>query len=458
MNPNDFFKPDAETVSASAPGRLDVMGGIADYSGSLVLEMTIAESTEATVASRSDRVIRMYSDRAGAIGAQSLVEYDADRISAAMPGSSYSEFRESVPAGCEWSAYVAGCFLVLHQEMGVPLSGCDLHIRSDVPTAKGVSSSASLEVAVMCAVTELLDIPLTGNDLPVLCQKVENEVVGAPCGLMDQLTCYHARKGELLPILCQPDDVREGAPIPNGVCFAGIDSGVRHAVSGASYGDVRTAAFMGYSLVSRELGIGSDAILSTRKTGDRTGLPFEGYLANIGRERFDREFSDLLPETMAGSEFIRLCGTTIDSVTGVDPGALYGVLPATRHPVYEHDRVNQFTERLREFDSAATEGEKNVLKRSLGALMVEAHESYSACGLGNEVTDLIVRLILEAGPEQGVYGAKITGGGSGGTVCVLCDVPKGIDRVRAIAAEIAGRGDSEPYVFLGSSDGARWRR
>lgn len=458
MKRNEFFSPDAVTITASAPGRLDVIGGIADYSGSLVLEMPIQEATRVTLASRPDLTIRIYSDNASAIGAKSLVEYDVDEIGAAIKGPSYAAFRNSIPAGCEWSGYVAGCFLVLHKELGVPLAGCDLYVQSDVPTAKGVSSSASLEVAAMCAIGEIIDAPLADNDIPVLCQKVENEVVGAPCGLMDQLTCYHGRNGELLPILCQPDDVRDGVPIPEGICFAGIDSGVRHAVSGASYGDVRTAAFMGYSLIAQHLGLDPAAIHHARETGNRTDLPFEGYLANLGCERFAREFADLLPETMSGSEFLSSCGTTIDSVTEVNSGSLYGILPSTRHPVFEHERVTRFMELLKELESVSDGDTGRSIKLSLGALMVEAHESYNACGLGNHATDYIVSRVMDAGPERGVYGAKITGGGSGGTVCILCDNPHGIACVRSIAAEVSKAGDYEPFVFLGSSDGARWRQ
>jgi L-arabinokinase len=458
MKRSEFFQRDAVTITASAPGRLDVIGGIADYSGSMVLEMPIAEATRVTVASRPDRTIRVYSDNAAAIGSEPLVEYNADELGEAIRHPSYAAFRDSIPAGCEWSGYVVGCLLVLDRERGASLPGCDLYVQSDVPTAKGVSSSASLEVAAMCAIAEVIDVPLTRNDIPVLCQKVENEVVGAPCGLMDQLTCYHGKDGELLPILCQPDDVRDGVPIPNGICFAGIDSGVRHAVSGSSYGDVRTAAFMGYSLIGRQLGVDEEAIRRARESGDRAGLPFSGYLANVGRERFDLDFAGLLPVSMNGHEFLSSCGSTIDSVTEIDPGSDYGVLPSTRHPVYEYERVNRFIQLLEEFDSSPARETNINQKLSLGALMVEAHESYNACGLGNHVTDYIVSRVMDAGPDQGVYGAKITGGGSGGTVCVLCDNPGGIECVQDIAAEVAESRDTEPFVFLGSSDGARWRR
>ena len=89
----------------------------------------------------------------------------------------------------------------------------------------------------------------------------------------------------------------------------------------------------------------------------------------------------------------------------------------------------------------------------LGALMYESHASYSACGLGSDGTDRLVALAREAGSARGIYGAKITGGGSGGTVAILADASAG-DTVRAIAREYAGETGRDAYVFEGSSPGA----
>jgi L-arabinokinase len=89
----------------------------------------------------------------------------------------------------------------------------------------------------------------------------------------------------------------------------------------------------------------------------------------------------------------------------------------------------------------------------MGELMAAAHESYSACGLGSDGTDLLVQLVREAGPDNGLYGAKITGGGSGGTVAILgrSDAEAAVDAVAAKYREMTGR---QTYVFRGSSPGA----
>jgi L-arabinokinase len=85
--------------------------------------------------------------------------------------------------------------------------------------------------------------------------------------------------------------------------------------------------------------------------------------------------------------------------------------------------------------------------------MYGSHDSYSACGLGSEATDRLVEMVRAAGPSQGLYGAKITGGGSGGTVAVLGRAEAG-PAVLAIARAYAEETGREPYVFEGSSPGA----
>jgi L-arabinokinase len=89
----------------------------------------------------------------------------------------------------------------------------------------------------------------------------------------------------------------------------------------------------------------------------------------------------------------------------------------------------------------------------LGDLMYESHASYSACGLGSDGTDRLVALVRQAGTERGIYGAKITGGGSGGTVAILADAEAG-ETVRTIARRYANETGRDSYVFEGSSPGA----
>jgi L-arabinokinase len=85
--------------------------------------------------------------------------------------------------------------------------------------------------------------------------------------------------------------------------------------------------------------------------------------------------------------------------------------------------------------------------------MYQSHASYSACGLGLAATDRLVDLVREAGPAQGLFGARITGGGSGGTVAVLSNSSAGA-AVASVADRFAQETSYRPYIFAGSSPGS----
>jgi L-arabinokinase len=283
----------------------------------------------------------------------------------------------------------------------------------------------------MKALKELYQVSFEQTELPRLAQKVENLIVGAPCGLMDQLASYFGKSRTLLPILCQPDILYSPISIPENIHFVGIDSGVRHSVGGASYSDVRTAAFMGYSMIAKEMGISQERLAEAKETGDFSQLPYKGYLANITPAEFEAKFSLRLLYKMAGQYFVRYFPVHIDSVTSVDPEKFYAVLDCTRHPVYENFRVQTFM-LLLQYVSEATDGHiRRQCLQQLGELMYQSHTSYSICGLGDVHTDELVEMVKQQ-KGKGVYGAKITGGGSGGTVCILCEGEEGLQTARNI--------------------------
>src|SRR5438093_11665231 len=137
------------------------------------------------------------------------------------------------------------------RERGVSFSqGAKILISSRVPEGKGVASSAALEVATMQAVISAFDVELAPHEMALLCQKVENLVAGAPCGVMDQMTSVCGEADRLLALLCQPAELQEMTAIPDEIAFWGLDSGVRHAVTGADYASVRVGAFMGYRMIA----------------------------------------------------------------------------------------------------------------------------------------------------------------------------------------------------------------
>jgi len=419
---------------SSAPGRLDVMGGIADYSGSLVLQLPIREKTFVKISLRSDYQCTIQSETTSGF-LTAFVEYRS-LLNNGIVNYDFARKRFKNNYKEMWIAYVIGCALVLQKEKRIKFTGADFIIRSDIPLGKGVSSSAALEVATMKALGLAFDLSFFGTELPVLAQRVENLVVGAPCGLMDQLTCFFGEPQKLLPILCQPDKVQEPAAIPPDVFFAGIDSGIRHSVRGSSYEDVRCAAFMGYTIILRSLGVGEKDFREALAKKDISRLPYGGYLCNIPIEEFKKKFNDVLPELITGKDFIENFTGTVDRFTSVKPTTRYAVNQCTAHPIHEHDRVCQFSTQLNSIARSKDGNEAEDLLKKMGELMYASHESYSRCGLGSDRTDEIVTL---AKSHTDIFGAKITGGGNGGTVCLLARGQRGRDQINDLHLYFEGK-------------------
>lgn len=437
----DLFAGTSTIAGARAPGRLDVMGGIADYSGALVLEQPLAEAACVAVARAEDDEIRIAS-----VGERSReLRFGATELwSACESLSSLRAFFARRPESERWGAYVLGGLPRLMSEPEQRRGGLRLLLRSSVPEGKGVGSSAAIEVAALAALAALVGIPLSGRELGLWAQQVENYVVGAACGVMDQLTSACGRAGQLLALECQPARVVGFvAPAP-GVSLCGIDSGLRHAVQGASYTQVRVAAFMGLRILAERLG----ARVHTLGDG-RVALeddPLGGYLARLAPQLLTAELLQALPERISGAEFLARFAGISDELTRIDAGATYAVRAATVHPIHEHARVREFYELL----PGATETPE--LTR-LGQLMLESHASYSACGLGSDGTDELVAGLAAAGAETGVFGAKITGGGSGGTVAVLVRT-EALPSLSTLSRVYTARRGRASRLFHESSPGA----
>jgi len=416
-----LFEPGAQIAIARAPGRLDVMGGIADYSGSLVLQRPIAEGTCAAV-QRSDRpAIELVS-----IGRRPI-EIPVTTLLRDGEPIDYEAARQRFTSGDQhWAAYIIGVFLALAHERGLRLSGARIVIASDVPEGKGVSSSAAVETAVMQAAVCAFSLAIAPRDIALLCQQAENLVAGAPCGVMDQMTCMFGVPDALMALLCQPAELQPSVPLPSDLTVWGIDSGERHVVSGSDYASVRAAAFMGLRILA-----------------DHVRVP-GGYLANVDPTEFERVASQL-PEQLSGEEFLARYGCTSDSVTTVVREREYRVRVATAHPIEERRRAETFRRVL--LDAGG-----DVSGVSLGTLMYESHASYGRCGLASPGTDRLVALVKSAGPDAGLYGARITGGGSGGTVAVLGRADAS-PALACIADQYEREAGYRPYVFAGSSPG-----
>jgi galactokinase len=443
--PRDSFaaRDDAPVFVARAPGRLDVMGGIADYSGALVLQWPIREATRVAVRRWSKRMVSITS--VSHDGFERRCDVPLELVT--DPRRPYDIVRAwfATDPARHWAAYVAGVFHVLAREHGVMFpGGAAILVQSDVPEGKGVSSSAALEAATMEAVAAAWEVTIDPRTRAVRCQQVENLIVGAPCGVMDQMASICGEAGSLMALLCQPAEFQGSIPLPNGLGLWGVDSGIRHAIAGADYGAVRVGAFMGYRILAHLAGLRVTA-------GHRDGHVhvddprWHGYLANLGTEAFST-LAPHVPVALDGHAFLSRYQGTTDLVTRVDPARRYAVRAPTAHPVHEHARVVEWAHHLKGPPSRPS-------AERLGVLMYESHASYSACGLGSKGTDRLVALAREAGHACGIYGAKITGGGSGGTVAFLADSGAG-DEIRAIAHRYGEQTGRDAYVFAGTSPGA----
>src|SRR6187401_2421877 len=443
----EFFSTNGSINSATAPGRMDVMGGIADYSGSLLLQMPIKETTTINIQMRDDGVFNFRTQIAKNKTEDFTIHIsDVKERSLEEAGMIIRSLK-----GGDWAVYVLGCFLVLKKEKKISLEGANVFIESNVPWGKGVSSSAALEVATMNALNQLYNLSLGKEELAVLAQMAENLVAGAPCGLMDQLSSHLGQKNKLLPLICQPHHVDKPISIPRGINFSGIDSGVRHAVSGASYSDVRTAAFMSYSIIALSEGATAKDLDHARASSDWSGLPFKGFLANIPVPVFEEKYLSLLPGEMSGKESLSRYKVSIDPVTAIDEQKIYKPLVCGSHPVYENARVNEFKALLKSFKK---QDNKQASLIQMGNLMTQSHESYSAVGLGNEYTDKIVAMVRDAGTSNGVFGARVSGGGNGGTVCILSYGKEGKNSVKEIYGRYKKELKRKLFLFSGSSHGA----
>ncbi len=433
-----FFDPKKGIVISRAPGRLDVMGGIADYSGSLVLQLPIREATIAAAQPASNNKIKIISLTDSKSNRDRYFEMRLEDFfinNKPIDYESAQQYFMRNESG-RWAAYIAGVFLVLIRERNTNFKkGANILIYSDVPEGKGVGSSAALEIAAMTAVSKSFGIKIDAFESAALCQKVENLIVGAPCGIMDQMTSVFGKKGQLMALLCQPDQLQPFIPIPDEIAFWGVDSGIRHSVSGSDYTSVRVGAFMGQRIISE----------SVKKEGS-LGITGD-YLANITPDIFEKYFVRHLPQKMSGSEFIQKYQSTFDSVTQINPQLYYDISNPTSHPIYENARVHSFAELLK------TPMTEETCVR-LGELMYLSHKSYSSCGLNSPGTDRLVELTKQAGPERGLYGAKITGGGSGGTVAILGRRNAG-HLIEEIMHRYTNEGGYKPYLFSGSSMGAK---
>lgn len=436
-----------------SPGRLDVMGGIADYTGSVVCEMPLDRAAAVAMQPRADRTVQ-------AMSFNLLDEHKPFTIAMGLDdlaGATIAQLRKNFgEPGRGWGGYLLGCLAILQDEKLIDLkdpkiAGLNLALLSTVPLGAGVSSSAAIEVATMMNLVEHFGLRdrVSATKVGAMCQRVENHVVGAPCGIMDQIASSAGLAGTLMRMKCQPHELLAPLPLPAGVRVVGINSNVKHSVGGGMYGKTRCAAFMGHTIILAEM----------KRFGEQAGQtmisdPMNGYLANLDADDYKRLFRAKLPEQIDGKTFLAQYGPTIDTATTVEPETTYHVQLATDHHVMEARRVNEFIRHLTEASTATDPTARKLSLDKAGHLMYASHKSYTDNALlGADECDWLVDAV-RANESGGLYGAKITGGGSGGTVAVLCNEGgRSDDTLATILRDYEQKWSLKPDLFVASSPG-----
>jgi len=203
---------------AQAPGRVNLIGEHTDYNDGFVLPLAIDRGTVVAARTHGDDVIVWADDFR-----------EEDRFDPAGP-------IQTLP-GVDWRNYVRGMVSLLRGE-GVPVAGMQLSVAGDVPQGAGLSSSASLEVAVGLAVAALAGSELDPTRLALIAQRAENEFAGCACGIMDQLVSARAEEGHALLIDCRSLECRS-VPVPDELRVLIIHSGVAHQHTESGYNERR---------------------------------------------------------------------------------------------------------------------------------------------------------------------------------------------------------------------------
>ena len=350
-----------------APGRVNLIGEHTDYNGGLVMPAAIGFSCWVAIAPRDDRNLILYSENYSEA-------YEADLDELGDRGSGH------------WADYPLGVAWAL-RDAGYRLRGANLYIAGDVPQGAGLSSSAAIEVSTGYALLSAANHPLDRTKLALLCQRAENEFVGARVGIMDQFVSCHGRAGHALLIDCRSLEFRS-LRLPPRVSLVICNTLVKHKLQASEY-NVRRA----------------ECEEAVRKLSE--ALPGISSLRDVSSEQL-AENRSLLSETL-----FRRC----------------------RHVISENKRVRKVAEL---FGARKTEGLRDVM----GASHESLRDDYE---VSCRELDAMVEI---AGRQQGVYGARMTGGGFGGCTINFVDVEHAEEFQRRVAAEYEAAIGLRPDIYI----------
>ncbi|HEY1658454.1 MAG TPA: galactokinase [Candidatus Sulfotelmatobacter sp.] len=368
----------AEPKIFSAPGRVNLIGEHTDYNDGFVLPCAIGLNARVAISPRPDYKLVLHSQQF-----PRQFEFDLARL----PGKKVGD----------WCDYILGVAVALWQT-GYRLHGANILVQSDIPIGAGLSSSAAIEVAGALALLSLNGIDLSLTEIAQLCQRAENEFIGARVGIMDQLVSCHGKSGHALFLDCRSLQF-ELLPIPEDVRMVICNTMVKHEHAGGEYNRRREECEQGVRILSMD-------------------FPGIRALRDISIEQLRQHTQDL-PEK---------------------------ILNRCRHVIEENDRVLAAAERLRAADL-----------RGFGKLMRESHASLRDL---YEVSCRELDLMVEAAEGlPGFYGGRMTGGGFGGSTVNLVDSGAAGAFADQISDRYRRATGIDPHVHICSAaDGAQAER
>jgi galactokinase len=358
-----------------APGRVNLIGEHTDYNDGFVLPAAIQFQTSVAFAPRKDNKLVCRSENY-----DQQVEFDLEQL--------------PTNPRTHWSDYVVGVARML-SERATLLVGANLLICSDVPQGAGLSSSASLEVGVCQALQEINSMKAEGARVARLCQRAENEFVGARCGIMDQFVVVHGKKDCAMLLDCRTLEYRH-VLLPEHVRLVICNTMIGHRVAGGEYNQRRRECEAGAQFFGRK----SAGVRALRDVSMEDFLRHEGELPEKVRKR-------------------------------------------CLHVITENARVGQSAEALACHD----------LHR-LGRLMRESHASLrDDFQVSCKELDLLVDL---GGQAEGVYGARMTGGGFGGCTVNLVKRERADEFQSQVAEGYERATGKRPQIYVCTAgDGVR---
>ena len=401
---------------ATAPGRLDVMSGLADFSGALVLQMPLAEHVCLAAQARQDGMVTVATvpesdgpEWLRQMSVDSLVE--ASRISA--QDSPFAQLFADVRGNdghcvrSVWGVLIEMLRSKIVEGLG---GGLSLVVGSTMGDLRDLGKESATAAATLAAVARVMNKTPEPIAAAQVCHRVINDWLKLPVGMSETFCSLIGEPHTVTQLRCDPCTLVGAMRLPKSLALIGVHCGTVDPEWRRRYERARTAACMGRALIDRIV----------KHAGGNHSLG-DGGLARVSVADFVERFRDRLPTKLKGSEFHSRFGETGDPLTRIEPEVVYKIRSRTEHHIYENARANDFVECLARWMRTGDESELGRVRD----LMHASHWSYGQrSGLGSVETDLLTNLLRQHGRDVGIVGSRISGRGCGGVVAILLKATK----------------------------------